>query len=169
MWCLRVRQSEKLFLLKAPPGPTLTIFPMNLHCVYVISSVSVDHINYTVCQCSWPHVLISSRWITVVSPRPVSLLSFVAHKSWAEWTSPSTPEYIESHFKRRFCEAFPCGWIAFMAFWIDKLCFPERIQRTPWLFCWPYHSVRCYHFSSASWIHSQLEMIRKDDNFFTFY
>lgn len=71
---------------------------------------------------------------------------FVAHKSWAEWTSPSTAEYIESHFKWRFCEALPCGWIAFMALWIDELCFSECKQKTPWLFADPYHNARCYHF-----------------------
>lgn len=104
---------------------------MNLHYVYVISDITCgSHKSPCVCQCSLPHVLISSHWVSV-SPL------FVARRSWVEWTSPSTPKYIESHFKGRFCEALPCGWIAFMVLWIDKLCFPEHIQKTPWLFVDP--------------------------------
>lgn len=98
---------------------------------YAIHCIPVDHINYTVCLCSWPGVLISSCWITLTKPCSVSLLALLLIKVELNGTSPCPLQYTESHFKWRFCEAVPCGWIVFMAHWIVNLGFPKGIQQTP--------------------------------------
>lgn len=72
-------------------APELSVLPGNLHCVFVISSVTVDLINWTVCQCSGLLVPISSRWITVTGQRPVCLSNPLLWLIKVELNEPHPP------------------------------------------------------------------------------
>lgn len=146
-------------------APEVTLFAMNLDCVYVISAVPVGHINYTVCHCSWPwshhaELLWQIRGL-------LSLLCCSLKLSWVNLTLHSQIYWVT--FQVEVLWSTPL-WVDFLyGSWIDELCFPERIQKTPCFFCWLYHSVRCNNSSSVSRICSHLELIGIDDCFLTFY
>lgn len=149
----RVRQRDTAPVKAAK----LTVLPMNLYCVRVNPTVIVDHVNYSVCQCSWSHHA-DSKWQTSTC---LSRLS-VAHKSWAEWTSPSRAHWVT--FQLKVLCSTPS--------WVDCLYLSLNRQdllsgahtKDTTAVCWPYYTVRCYIpppsrsdqklwlFSHVSWI-----------------